>query len=616
MLVSVMPELKLAQQFLHCFLDDLQLINGVKNTIMDKTTIAVRSLCEGMGFFTKTLPKLGKALDSALATGKYQLPTNFRRYRNTALPSFTRGLLARVFDLEGNILPNVDVAAVTELRQLYYAFYKYVTPFTERQQVEASKKFCETDDAVGKAMSNITKLSPLHTRALEKAKEFWDFLFQDFDPYSIVPTHGPGIVSTGERPHEKRFFDTHYADIHRVYPYYRYLYMHTNHLKDTVNVYFERKRLAHGSNKVLFVPKDSRGPRTIACEPLVYQYLQGGLRRALYTWIENHPSTKEYIRFTDQSVNQRLAYMASTCKPHLATVDLKDASDSVGNVLIKYLSKDTCLYRPLQALRTPASVLPTGEEKVLNKYAAMGSALCFPIEAITFFSLIHGFISASDYVSPHGEPYPYVYGDDLIFDSDLYPGVATFFRSLGLQVNHDKSFLSTSPFKESCGHDYFKGNLVTYIKVRTLETSTPAGLASCVSLSNQLFEKGYYKTSQLVETLCKKQIAVPVGPIDAGFLCFSSSRYSGPFPVKGLRRRYNKRLQYYEYLRPVLTGVKYETENYQSSSRQSSHTLATSYAEYQRKMTNGWSEHFRAGWYNKRTVKLSWKFIPLLGASP
>jgi hypothetical protein len=581
------PEDKQALILLHSLLDDLQESNGAKNTKRDKAVAEARYLEEGMGFLTKTLPKLGSALDAGLRTGLFVCPTNFHRWKQTALPAFLHGLLRKIFDSKGNILPigKIDVAAIAEARQVLFVFYKLKRPFTAKQEKAAEDKFKEVDSLLQFEISN---LAPHVRDTVNLAKELLKSLFEGFNPEAFNPVHGPGIVASGEKPHEKRIFSTKYNNIHAVYPYYRWFYVNSHHLLHTVRHYWQRHVADAGINKVLFVPKDSRGPRTIACEPLEYQFLQGGLRRALYDHIEKHPLTRGKVNFTDQSINQSLAYQASI-DGKLATLDLKDASDSVSNDLVLYLFSETGISNRLQALRTPSSRLPSGEIVSLKKYAAMGSALCFPVEALVFWSLAQ----AAEIRRSCEVPLVFVYGDDIVCRCEAVDDIITVFKSVSLTVNVDKSSFSGF-FRESCGKDYYNGWDISYLKIRDLEVSSLHGTASLVESSNLMAERFYHKTAAEIRRFLRKNgRIIPWGYRNSEYLCYYTDRFH--IPLDYSKARYNKKLQRYERFVPVLSGTSYSNQ---------ATTTESWYGEYFRKLTQGWAEFFRASSYVKRKLKM------------
>jgi hypothetical protein len=91
-----------------------------------------------------------------------------------------------------------------------------------------------------------------------------------------------------------------------------------------------------------------------------------------------------------------------------------------------------------------------------------------------------------------------VYGDDIIIPVDCVDSVIQTLEAFGLKVNKDKSFWN-GKFRESCGGDYYDGEWVTPIRVRrdipsSLKRAKQGEVASLVSLRNQLYLAGYWRT--------------------------------------------------------------------------------------------------------------------------
>lgn len=571
-------------QVLHALLDDVSLVNGNKNTFLDKRTVLERFSSEGFSFLSKTLPKLGKALDVALRTGKFLCPTNFARYKNTALPCFLRGLLLRIFDNSGNLHSNVDIAAVCEMRQICFAFYKYIRPFTPRQERDAEEKFLSIDNSLPTTMPSD---HPIVSEVLFFANRFLVDLLEDFDPYDIIPGHGPGIVASGEKPHEKYIFSTKYKELHEQYPYYRYFYINPSHLLHSVNDYRNRYCKDTGVNRVLFVPKDSRGPRTIACEPLEYQFIQQGILRKLVPYIEEHRLTRGRVNFTDQGINRNLARLGSMGE-NFVTLDLQDASDSVSLALVKVLFEGSKLYKPLLATRTPHSLLPSGNVVELKKFAAMGSALCFPVESLVFYSLLMGCYTLARSLYPVG----FVYGDDIIIPAEISEFYIQILTAVGLKVNVDKSCL-TGLFRESCGGDFFHGKDVTYAKIKTLDTKEPSALASVVALANEMFARGFYKCASLLDKMVPMKL--PEGFKTSPYLCLYNDR---SYPSQYSPRWCEKTHVFVRRLTAV-RGIDYDFSDHNP------------YRPYMRKHLQGWGESFVDGRFSKRGAKYSRQLYPI-----
>jgi len=133
----------------------------------------------------------------------------------------------------------------------------------------------------------------------------------------------------------------------------------------------------------------------------------------------------------------------------------------------------------------------------------MGSALCFPIEAMVFLTIafvgiersLNRQLTKSDIKSFLGQVR--VYGDDIIVPVDHVRSVIGALEDFGLLVNTDKSFWNGN-FRESCGGDFYDGVWVTPVRVRRVfpsERSNTRELISVVSLRNQLYYTGMWKTA-------------------------------------------------------------------------------------------------------------------------
>jgi hypothetical protein len=242
-------------------------------------------------------------------------------------------------------------------------------------------------------------------------------------------------------------------------------------------------------------------------ESLEYQYIQQGLKDALYPHIERHPLTRGYVNFTHQSINQRLA-LEGSANDSWATLDMKEASDRVSLQLVRLLFSGTELLKALEACRSDSAEFPKelGSHVIrLYKFAPMGSALCFPIEALCFWALCKSILGHELGVLNRLEEIPevYVYGDDVIVPKMYAKIIIEALPRYGLKVNADKSFYD-GPFRESCGYDCFKGEVVTPIKVRKPCQDQKASSEVVVSYSEYVrafSAAGYYETSKYLRSL-------------------------------------------------------------------------------------------------------------------
>lgn len=205
-------------------------------------------------------------------------------------------------------------------------------------------------------------------------------------------------------------------------------------------------------SELLFVPKDSRGPRTIVREPFDSLRFQMGFHHRIRRYLEYRSLGR--IQFTDQSIFQDLARRASSGEFPLSTLDLKSASDSLSSRVVFGLLRGTGLATHIAKFRTSECRLPGGQKIQLNKLAGMGSGYTFPLMALVIYCTI---------VNELGIKYSsnvWVYGDDIIVPSWGYERACNALARVGLQVNVNKSYCR-SAFRESCGGDYLNGIDVT-----------------------------------------------------------------------------------------------------------------------------------------------------------
>lgn len=424
---------------------------------------AAKRYSQGEVFFTKHLPSLGKDLERGL-TGKFELSmdTPFSSRGSSALPAFLNEFFIRIFFPCGHIRP--DPVGIPQLRFLCKMFYKFEMPFDQAQLEEASSKFLQVDSAVK------TELYPY---GLSQVRKHFVSLFPD-DPRDIRPHHASGATSLRYSNIEKRHVRHH---IKRLHAYYgpEFFFNGISHINNWCAV--NPTAISPGHPRVTFVPKDSRGPRTICIFHHMDMQIQKGLQVKLYDYTEKGDSpARGFINFSRQDINQFLAYKGSI-DGSLATIDLKDASDMVPWDLIRLICPSEW-YEALASTRSDVVTLQ-GREYTIKKYAAMGSALCFPIEAFLFWS-----------IAKTVSPFAYVYGDDIVVPTESAQDVITALEEYGLLVNRDKT-LTTGFFRESCGGDYYKGQNINYPSCRSY--APDKFIAFCNEIT-KLFDNGLAST--------------------------------------------------------------------------------------------------------------------------
>jgi len=483
---------------------------------VQRTELAVmraRFAKEGISFLTKSLPLLSKAVDTALSSGTLLKVVGWKT-NGSAIPLFLGWLLSRVFDASGKELDRPDPYAFKHFRQLCTLLYKLEMPYAKKTENKVLEAFVQTDQSLPKpgssALLNRNADSYCFRRAALRTDEWINTAralvaraVSPLDPDDIIPRHGPGAVATGECAVKKSNLRRIYKSLETVYPFTEWMMLNANHIAMSIPAENpEILLLDEATAKVVLVPKDSRGPRLISCEPLEIQWIQQGLGRALVEQLETSKWTKGFVNFTDQEVNRKLALQAS--KDGLwVTLDMKDASDRVSLSLVETLFQDhPKLLSAITAARSSKTRLPCGTEVPLNKYAPMGSALCFPVEALVFWAL-----SVSAITHTNGIPLRearkcvYVYGDDIIVRESDYTALLQCLPQVGLKFNESKCCVARS-FRESCGCDAYQGVDVTPVKLKTTwidDRKEPKCLESYVAFYNAMYGLGHFRVANAVK---------------------------------------------------------------------------------------------------------------------
>lgn len=248
-------------------------------------------------------------------------------------------------------------------------------------------------------------------------------------------------------------------------------------------------------SKVVFVPKQAGKSRTICMEPAWLQYLQQGVARQIiaYTHSDSHPLSRMVDIFS-QEKNRSLC--ARAYEEKLCTIDLSDASDSVSYSLIRELTKGIPLGMYLYATRSESTLIE-GHRVRMEKFAPMGSALCFPIECYVFASIVElAHRIHFGQASRGAQSGCSVYGDDIVCPVEIYYLVERILLSLGFLVNTSKSF-THGGYYESCGVEYLYGAKITSIKhprrhLLCQRVTTPETIGLVTDLSNSFYDLGYF----------------------------------------------------------------------------------------------------------------------------
>lgn len=247
------------------------------------------------------------------------------------------------------------------------------------------------------------------------------------------------------------------------------------------------------------------------------QYVQQGILEALTQEERADDNARSFVLSDSQEPNRLLARQGSQ-SGKFATLDLSEASDRVSYQHVRFLlANHPHLLGSVDACRSRKADVPGHGVIRLAKFASMGSALCFPFEALVFCTIVfigiekalNRRLTPSDVKSYRGRVR--VYGDDIIVPTDCAVSVKEVLSSFGMKVNTNKSFW-TGRFRESCGGDYYGGHDVSVARVRSLfpNSRTDASeLVSTVALRNELYERGLFDSVAFLDRLISRIIPFP-----------------------------------------------------------------------------------------------------------
>jgi len=506
----------------------------------DITYVLRRTEHEGLAFLAITLADLGKSfqrwLDLGLVVSSDCSAFKTAGPRNR-LPAFLQGFYRRVFDpCSGTLLDDPDIEAIYAIRQLTLMFSKIALP---RESLSGTPYQVVTPGRERLAMSDYVQceqevkfsdsiLDPAYKADFRRMSEvlyggLFDWLELQLASQKLIPKHGPGAVADKLTSNGKYNARTWTTRLQSVFPAEDYLVpnAHYNGSSVTAKPYGESAALhcwsvrttrfdflepgAEIPVRVITVPKTLKTPRIIAIEPTCMQYAQQGLFGLIRDGIEGTNYLSSMIGIDNQDPNREMARQGSL-SGDLATLDLSDASDRVSNQHVRALfAERPLLLEAVQAVRSQKADVPGHGVIRLAKYASMGSALCFPIEAMVFLTVVFLGIERELSVAPlSGEALirrfyqqVRVFGDDIIVPRDYVLSVVNELGTFGHQVNVSKSFW-TGRFRESCGREYYDGHDVSIVKVREVlptQRQDAIGVISAVSLRNQFYWAGLWQAA-------------------------------------------------------------------------------------------------------------------------
>jgi hypothetical protein len=499
---------------------------------LDIKTVESRFEHEGLSFLAMTLADYGKVIQKWLDRGLVD-PSEasaFKRRPRSELPAFLSGFLGRVFDpCSGVLLEYPDVEAIFALRQLTLMFSKIALPVeghsannhavvTPRRSRRAMSEYIQCECEVKESDSL------LDFQYMEDFKRMSGLLFgelfakvdRDVHWARLYPKHGPGAVADRLTSNGKYRLRTWTTRLESANLLAREFLIPNGHYRAELESELNfTEPEAEVPVRVITVPKTLKTPRIIAIEPTAMQYAQQGLLRSFLDAFSEDSFLSRVIGFDDQEPNRLMAQKGSL-SGDLATLDLSEASDRVSNQHVRAMLADFPeLHRAVDACRSRKADVPGFGVIRLAKFASMGSALCFPFEAMVFLTLICMGIErelsaplSRDALIKRFREQVRVFGDDLIVPRDYVLSVVDELSAFGYKVNINKSYW-TGRFRESCGREYYDGQDVSIVKVRAVlptRRTDASGVIAAVALRNQFYWAGLWQSAAWMDVYLRKLI--------------------------------------------------------------------------------------------------------------
>lgn len=197
-----------------------------------------------------------------------------------------------------------------------------------------------------------------------------------------------------------------------------------------------------GSLKQVNVPKNAKISRPVCPNTLIGSYRSIGVGELIRKRLLDRGVDLNHL----QIVHQRLAQANSRTLQHV-TADIAGGSLNFTPAVMNRLFPRPW-YNAMKLGRTP--YVEIGGETLLSpSFMAMGIGYTFTAMTLAFYAIllaIRQLSKCSGIVS--------VFGDDLIYPSNMHHYVIGILDDLNIPVNKDKTF-TIHPFRESCGGDYY-----------------------------------------------------------------------------------------------------------------------------------------------------------------
>jgi hypothetical protein len=452
----------------------------------------------------------------------------------------------RIFDEQDSTTIAVFTSVIDCVRQICLTFKKLELACTPERERAVTAKFIELEHE----MADLRATEEDRKEFFHVSSVLWDNLIYRLRDSMLSPRHGPGATAERVSGNAKFAWRFYHERLDAYFPLFECAYPYSALDSEEAELVTFLGKDQEIPARVSLVPKTQKGPRLIVVEPCCMQYAQQGLRSILYDEIESYKVTSGHINFRDQEINQRLA-MRGSVDGRLATIDLSDASDRVPRDLALAMFNAYPEFRDaIDACRSTHVSLPNGSIfGPLTKFASMGSALCFPVESMYFYTIcVAALLKGKNLPVTHANVFKvsrgvWVYGDDIIVPTLYASIVLDYLQKYNCKVNLNKTFLK-GYFRESCGMDSYRGTRVTpvYLRQRVPENIRDSNeLVSWVSTARLFYEAGLWKSAEYLYKRCEKIL---------GKLPYltSGSAGLGRASVQGFRsiQRWNKKLFRFE----------------------------------------------------------------------
>lgn len=379
-----------------------------------------------------------------------------------------------------------------------------------------------------------------------------------FDTSVCLPKFGPGFVSEGviapDEKYRKLGLDTKLSRVFKSL-----VYRSDRGQESWVGLPPLKRRQ---SGKYAVVPKNYKSVRSIVMEPNARMFFQQEVLRWTATCMKQSLIAR-FVDLRDQIPNQVYALKGSY-HYGLDTLDLSAASDRVHVDLVRAVFPRKLLFFFL-GTRTSLVKGRDGKTYELQKFAPMGSALCFPTQTILFTGIaLLGYMHTIremhedfdiDYWSANLQRfvdtycsqdidtyskrfmYPRVFGDDIAVDSRTSTHVARLLEEFGLKVNSSKSFTGGQMVRESCGIYAYNGHDITpfLLKVNFSSLDAPRTYQSFIGAINNTGDFSYRRLSSYLLRSMKSYLTMQKACWVNDLIYFSEDRDSGGIYTTRLR---------------------------------------------------------------------------------